>query len=79
MTNKSKLFKAITEGKVGDYTKSIYRRTLKICMATSGIGLLVVTLLGLFETITPIAYGISSIVLIIILLVSNLALDYFEE
>lgn len=78
MTNKTKLFKAIMEGKVKEYSQESFRKATWTVFILSGIGLVVATLLGAMSIISSTAYVLTSIGLIGLLLGSSIILDRID-
>lgn len=78
MTNKSKLFKAIMEGQINNYTSNIFKRFFQTCFVVSTIGLLGISLIEIMGTIPAPLYAITSLLLIIILVLSNTMIDKFK-
>lgn len=78
MTNKSKLFKAIIEGQVNNYTNNIFKRFFQTCFVLSTIGLLGISLIEIFSTIPALLYGVLSLFLIILMTSSNTLIDKFK-
>ena len=78
MTNKSKLFKAIMEGQVNNYTNNIFKRFFQTCFVISTIGLLGISLIEIMGTIPAPLYAITSLLLIIIMVLSNTMIDKFK-
>ena len=75
MTNKTKLFKAIMEGKVKEYSQESFCKASWVVYILSGIGLVVATLLGAMSIIPSTTYALTSIGLIGLLLSSSIILD----
>lgn len=78
MTNKTKLFKAIMEGKVKEYSQESFRKATWAVFILSGIGLVVATLLGAMSIMPSTTYVLTSIGLIGLLLSSSLILDRID-
>ena len=78
MTNKTKLFKAIMEGKVKEYSQESFRKATWAVFILSGIGLVLATLLGAMSIIPSTTYVLTSIGLIGLLLSSSLILDCID-
>lgn len=78
MTNKIKLFNAIMEGKVKEYSQGSFRKASWIVYIISGAGLVIATLLGAMSIIPSTTYALTSIILIGLLLGSSLILDHID-
>ena len=78
MTNKSKLFKAIMEGQINNYTSNTFKRFFQTCFVISTIGLLGISLIEIMGTIPAPLYAITSLLLIVVMVLSNTIIDRFK-